>query len=128
MYSHQMVGSNDIARSRTFYDALFTAIGGEAGVIDARGRIVYAHGGGRFLVTRPINGEAATPANGGTIGFVMESAGQAAAWHAAGLAHGGTSCEDPPGIRPATEGRTVYLAYLRDPDGNKLCGVHRISN
>lgn len=126
MYSHQMVGSNDIARSKIFYDALFAALGGTPGVIDAKGRIVYAHNGGRFLVTRPINGEAATHSNGGTIGFTMESPEQADAWHAAGVAHGGTTCEDPPGIRQATEGRTLYLAYLRDPDGNKLCALHRV--
>ncbi|MGF7171746.1 catechol 2,3-dioxygenase-like lactoylglutathione lyase family enzyme [Sphingobium xanthum] len=128
MYSHQMVGSNDIARSKIFYDALFAALGGTPGVIDAKGRIVYAHNGGRFLVTRPINGEAATHSNGGTIGFIMESPEQADAWHAAGVANGGTTCEDPPGIRQATEGRTLYLAYLRDPDGNKLCGLHRIES
>jgi catechol 2,3-dioxygenase-like lactoylglutathione lyase family enzyme len=127
MYSHQMVGSNDMDRSKIFYDALFLALGGAPGVIDAKGRIVYAHNGGRFLVTRPINGEAATHGNGGTIGFTMESPEQADAWHAAGVANGGTTCEDPPGIRQATEGRQLYLAYLRDPDGNKLCGLHRIS-
>ena len=126
MFSHQMVGSNDIARSKLFYDALFAALGGEPGVLDAKGRLVYAHNGGRFLVTLPINGEPATHANGGTIGFAMASPEQADAWHAAGVASGGTTCEDPPGIRQATEGRTLYLAYLRDPDGNKLCGLHRI--
>lgn len=128
MYSHQMVGSNDIARSKIFYDALFAALGGTPGVIDAKGRIVYVHNGSRFLVTRPINGEAATHSNGGTIGFIMESPEQADAWHAAGVANGGTTCEDPPGIRQATEGRTLYLAYLRDPDGNKLCALHRIES
>jgi catechol 2,3-dioxygenase-like lactoylglutathione lyase family enzyme len=122
-----MVGSNDLDRSKIFYDALFVAIGGEPGVVDAKGRIVYAHRGGRFLVTRPINGEAATFANGGTIGFAMDSPEQADAWHAAGVANGGTTCEDPPGVRQATEGRMLYLAYLRDPDGNKLCGAHRMS-
>lgn len=126
MYSHQMVGSNDLTRSKAFYDAIFIAIDGCAGVIDARNRLVYVHHGGRFLVTLPIDGEPATHGNGSTIGFAMDSPQQADAWHAAGLANGGTNCEDPPGIRQATEGRTLYLAYLRDPDGNKLCGAYRM--
>jgi catechol 2,3-dioxygenase-like lactoylglutathione lyase family enzyme len=121
MFSHIFLGSNDLARSQTFYDALFAAIGGAPGRLDAQGRLVYVHDGGRLLLTIPINGEPATPANGATIGFAMASPEQADAWHAAGVAHGGTTCEDPPGLRPSG----LYLAYLRDPDGNKLCGLHR---
>ena len=123
MFSHIMVGSNDIARSKVFYDAIFGAIGAAPGVQDARGRLIYAHNGGRFLVTPPIDGKAATHANGGTIGIIMASAEQAKAWHDAGAAAGGTSIEDPPGVR----GGVMYLAYLRDPDGNKLCGFHRLA-
>ena len=122
MFSHMMVGSNDIARSKTFYDALFAAIGGPAAIQDAKGRLIYRHNGGAFLVTPPIDGKPATHANGGTIGFAMASPEQADAWHAAGVAHGGTAIEDPPGVR----GGTMYLAYLRDPDGNKLCALHRM--
>jgi catechol 2,3-dioxygenase-like lactoylglutathione lyase family enzyme len=125
MFSHMMVGSNDIARSKKFYDALFVAIGGKPGVEDARGRLVYAHNGGRFMVTKPIDGKPATAANGGTIGFTMSDAKQAEAWHKAGAANGGTSIEDPPGVRQGAAGQ-VYLAYLRDPDGNKLCALHRM--
>jgi len=120
-----MVGSNDIARSKKFYDALFTAMGGQPGVEDAKGRLVYTHNGGRFLVSKPIDGKPATAANGGTIGFTMSDAKQAEAWHKAGVANGGTSIEDPPGVRQGATGR-IYLAYLRDPDGNKLCALHRI--
>jgi len=119
-----MIGSNDIARSKAFYDALFTAMGGKPGIQDPKGRLIYAHNGGRFMVTSPINGQPATHANGGTIGFAMASAEQAAAWHKAGVEHGGASIEDPPGLRQGASG-AVYLAYLRDPDGNKLCAVHR---
>lgn len=125
MFSHIMIGSNDIARSKKFYDALFVAMGGKPGVEDARGRLVYAHNGGRFMVTKPIDGKPATAANGGTIGFTMSDANQAEAWHKAGVANGGTSIEDPPGVRQVATGR-IYLAYLRDPDGNKLCALHRL--
>ncbi len=124
MYSHMMVGSNDLARSKTFYDATFGALGGKPGITDEKGRLVYMHGGGIYIVTKPINGEPATAGNGCTIGIAMEPA-QADAWHAAGVAHGGTAVEDPPGVRESGMGK-LYLAYLRDPDGNKLCALHRM--
>ena len=125
MFSHIMVGSNDIARSKKFYDALFVAIGGQPGVQDAKGRLAYTHNGGRFMVSKPIDGKPASAANGGTIGFTMSDAKQAEAWHKAGVANGGTSIEDPPGVRQGATGR-IFLAYLRDPDGNKLCALHRM--
>lgn len=93
MFSHVMIGSNDIARSKKFYDALFGAVGGEPAVEDARGRLIYTHNGGRFLVTKPIDGAPATHANGGTIGFTMSGPDQAKAWHDAGVANGGASIE-----------------------------------
>src|ERR1044072_5623769 len=105
MFSHIMVGSNDIARSKKFYDALFAAMGGQPGVEDAKGRLAYTHNGARFMVSKPIDGKSATAANGGTIGFTMSDAKQADAWHAAGVANGGTSIEDPPGARQAGTGR-----------------------
>jgi catechol 2,3-dioxygenase-like lactoylglutathione lyase family enzyme len=123
MFSHVMIGSNDIDRAKQFYDAVFVAIGGKPGVQDAKGRLIYAHNGAVFLVGKPIDGKAATYANGGTIGFTMAGPEQAAAWHQAGVANGGTAIEDPPGVRP---GGAMYLAYLRDPDGNKLCALHRV--
>ena len=125
MFSHVMVGSNDIERSRKFYDALFTAIGGKPGKQDPKGRLLYMHNGGLFMVTTPIDGKSATHANGGTIGFAMESPEQANAWHQAGVANGGTAIEDPPGVRSGGA-IPLYLAYLRDPDGNKLCGLYRM--
>ncbi|HEV2567788.1 VOC family protein [Sphingomonas sp.] len=124
MYSHMMVGTNDTAKSKKFYDALFGAMGGKPGMQDEKGRLMYMHKGGIFMVTPPINGEPATHANGGTIGFAMDTPEQADAWHKAGCEAGGTSCEDPPGYREGSFGK-LYLAYLRDPDGNKLCGLHR---
>lgn len=125
MFSHVMVGSNDIVRSKKFYDALFVAMGGKLGVEDAKGRLIYAHNGGRFMVSKPIDGKSASPANGGTIGFSISDSKQVGAWHKAGVANGGTSVEDPPGVRQGASG-AIYLAYLRDPDGNKLCAVCRM--
>ena len=122
MFSHIMVGSNDIARSKKFYDALFVAMGAQPGVEDARGRVAYAHNGGRFMVSKPIDGKSAAPANGGTIGFTMSDAKQADAWHKAGVANGGTTT---PGVRQGASSE-LYLAYLRDPEGNKLCALHRM--
>ncbi|MBE7216854.1 MAG: VOC family protein [Caulobacteraceae bacterium] len=126
MFSHMMVGSNDLARSRTFYDAVFAALGAGPGMDDPRGRLIWSHANGRFLVTRPINGEPASGGNGVTIGFAAADPAQVDAWHAAGLAAGGQAIEDPPGER-AFPGRRLYLAYLRDPDGNKLCALHALA-
>ena len=125
MFSHVMVGSNDIERSRLFYDAIFTAIGAKPGRMDDRGRLSYLHKGALFMVSRPIDGQPATHANGSTIGFTLDGAEQVHAWQQAGVAAGGTAIEDPPGIRPGSFG-PLYLAYIRDPDGNKLCGLHRL--
>ena len=125
MFSHVMVGSNDIAASKKFYDALFAALGGPEGVIDPKGRLFYMSKTGIFGVSVPINGEPACHANGGTIGFAVESPEQGDVWHAAGVANGGTPCEDPPGIRTSEMG-SMYLAYLRDPAGNKICALKRM--
>ena len=125
MYSHNMVGSNDTARSKKFYDAVFTAIGGKPAMQDDKGRLIYMHNDGMFLVTPPIDGQPATPGNGCTVGFTMDNPEQADAWHAAGVANGGTAIEDAPGVREASFGK-LYLAYLRDPDGNKLCALKRM--
>lgn len=125
MFSHVMVGANDVEASKRFYDATLGAIGVKPGTVDEKGRLLYLTQTGIFLVSKPINGEPACFANGGTIGFAMASPEQADAWHAAGVASGGTACEDPPGVREGGFGK-LYLAYLRDPSGNKLCGLHRM--
>ncbi len=116
MFTHVMIGSNDLERARAFYDATFAALGGAAGEMDARGRLIYSHEGGRLMITRPIDGKPATFANGGTIGIGASSPDHVLAWHAAGAAHGGTAIETPPNERP----NGSFVAYLRDPDGNKL--------
>jgi catechol 2,3-dioxygenase-like lactoylglutathione lyase family enzyme len=119
MFSHVMVGSNDIPRSKRFYDAVLGVLGVGAPIQNAaatgHNRLFYRHDGGTFCVSEPINGEPATFANGGTIGFKF---------HASAVAHGGTSIEQPPGPREGKMG-ALHLAYVRDPDGNKLCALHR---
>ncbi len=123
MFSHVFVGSNDIERSKKFYDATLGALGIPEGRIDPKGRLFYMTPTGIFGVTKPIDGNAASVSNGATLGFACKTPAEADAWHAAGLANGGVAIEDPPGERP---GSGLYLAYLRDPDGNKLCGLHRL--
>ena len=120
MFTHIMVGSNDIARSKKFYDALFATMDIPPSEIAANGRISYGKHEVRFIVTPPLDGKPATPANGGTIGFAAESPAMADAWHKAGVENGGQAIENPPGVRQSPVG-PLYLAYLRDPDGNKLC-------
>ena len=125
MFSHVMVGANDVAASKAFYDAVLATMGAKPGITDDKGRVSYMHNGGLFMLSKPIDGEAATHANGGTIGFAATDPEQINAWHAAGLANGGTAIEDAPGVREGGFGK-LYLAYLRDPSGNKLCALHRL--
>lgn len=124
MFSHIMIGTNDLDRAKKFYDAVLGTLGVGPAVVDGH-RIFYITPKGIFSVSKPIDGKPATAANGGTIGFAAASPAQADAWHAAGVAAGGTTCEDPPGVRSGNSGK-MYLAYLRDPDGNKLCALHRM--
>ena len=124
MFSHVMIGTNDLEKAKSFYDALLGTLGVPEGRVD-RHRVFYRTKTGTFSVSLPIDGKPATPANGGTIGFTADSAAQADAWHAAGIAHGGKTCENPPGVRESPAGK-FYLAYLRDLDGNKLCALHRM--
>ncbi|HSZ52066.1 MAG TPA: VOC family protein [Caulobacteraceae bacterium] len=125
MFSHVMIGTNDLDKAKSFYDALLGTLGVPPAIRDGD-RIFYMTPTGVFSVTKPINGEAASCANGGTIGFACSSPDQADAWHAAGVANGGATCEEPPGMRAGGLGK-MYLAYLRDPDGNKLCALHRMA-
>ncbi len=126
MFSHIMVGANDVLESKDFYDAALGALGIEPGVMDPKGRCFYRTPTGVFAITPPINGEGATHGNGSTIGFAVNDPAQADAWHAAGIANGGTTCEDPPGVRDGGAAK-LYLAYLKDPSGNKICALHRMS-
>jgi catechol 2,3-dioxygenase-like lactoylglutathione lyase family enzyme len=126
MFSHVVVGTNDLKKAKRFYDAVLGALGYGEGLSDdndKRRRYVYRSHTALFIITQPINGQPATPANGGTIGFTCESTGQVERWHAAGVANGGTSAEAPPGVREVGSG-SLYLAYQRDPDRNKLGALY----
>jgi catechol 2,3-dioxygenase-like lactoylglutathione lyase family enzyme len=124
MFSHVMGGTNDIERAKRCYDAVLGVLGaGEpARSLNATGqaRLFYRHDGSTFCVSQPIDGASATVANGGTIGFKCTSPEQVRQFHDVAVAHGGTAIEDPPGPRGA-----LHLSYVRDPDGNKLCALHR---
>jgi catechol 2,3-dioxygenase-like lactoylglutathione lyase family enzyme len=117
-----MIGTNDLDRAKSFYDKVLGTLDVPPAIVD-RHRIFYRTPTGTFSVSKPINGEPATFANGGTVGFAASSPEQVHAWHKAGLAAGGKTCEEPPGLRDGPMG--LYLAYLRDPDGNKICALHR---
>ena len=129
MFSHIMIGTNHLEHAKQFYDAVLGVLGaGEPMRNQApsgHARLFYLHDGGMFCVTEPINGEPATFANGGTIGFKCHSPEQVQAFHDVAVAHGGQSIEAPPGLRERSIG-PLYLAYVRDPDGHKLCAVYRV--
>ena len=125
MFSHIMIGANDVKASKVFYDAILGELGHKPGVMDEKGRCFYFTDNGIFALTKPINGEEAGHGNGTTIGFAATSPEQADSWQAAGVANGGVACEDAPGVRSAPVGN-IYLAYLRDPSGNKICALHRM--
>jgi catechol 2,3-dioxygenase-like lactoylglutathione lyase family enzyme len=122
MFSHVMLGVSDLEVSKKFYDAVLGTLGIGPGVAN-KNRYFYRSPTGVFAITTPIDGKPASHGNGSTIGFAVESPEQGDRFHAAGVANGGTTCEDPPGFRD----NNIYLAYLRDPDGNKLCALHRPS-
>ena len=128
MFSHVMLGTNDIERSKRFYDAVLHVLGVAAAIENTnktgQRRLFYRHDGSSFGVSEPIDGRPATVANGGTIGFKCNSPEQVREFHDVAVAHGGTSIEEPPGPRSGPAG-VLYLAYVRDPDGNKLCALHR---
>ena len=129
MFSHIMLGTNDVGRAKAFYDAVLAVVGAPAGVRNvARSghvRVFYRHAGSTFSLTQPLNGEPASCANGGTIGFSCSSPEQVQAVHDTAVAHGGVSIEDPPGLREGPAGQ-LFLAYFRDPDGHKICALHRV--
>lgn len=128
MFNHIMIGSNDIERSKRFYDAVLGTLGAGEPLRNVAKtghvRLFYRHNGSTFCITQPINGESATFANGGTIGFKCDSPEQVKQFHDTAIAQGGQSIEEPPGLREGNLG-PLYLAYVRDPDGHKLCAIYR---
>ena len=128
MINHVMLGTNDIDKAKRFYDAVLGVLGAGEPIRNVAGsghvRLFYRHAGSTFCLTEPINGEPATAANGGTIGFKCSSAEQVKAFHDMAVAQGGVSIEDPPGVRQGGMG-PLHLAYVRDLDGHKLCAIYR---
>ena len=128
MLNHVMVGSNNITRSKKFYDAVLGVIGvaspSERTNDGGQKRLFYSHQSSTFCIAEPMNGEPVLSSNGSTIGFVCDSPEQIQEFHDVAIANGGTTIEDPPGLRENNYGST-YLCYFLDPDGHKLCGVHR---
>lgn len=128
MFSHVMLGTNDIARAQRFYDAVLKVLGAGDPVANTnktgQRRLFYRHNGATFCLSEPIDGQPATAANGGTLGFQCDSPEQVRLFHDTAVAHGGVSIEEPPGPRSGAAG-VLHLAYVRDPDGHKLCALHR---
>lgn len=125
MFSHVMLGADDMETSKAFYDATMGALGYPPGKTDDKGRVAYRAPTGNLLLSKPIDGEPATCANGGTVGLAAKSTAEVEAWHKAGVDAGGTAVEDPPGVRGMGK-MQLFLAYLRDPAGNKLCALYRM--
>ncbi len=122
MFTHVFLGSNDVERSRKFYDPVMATLGYSNVAPPEAGRLIYAGPQGTFIVAPPYNGEAATVSNGHTLGFAAKDDETVVKFHEAGLANGGTD-EGAPGPREAAPNNS-HGAYLRDPDGNKICAFH----
>ena len=130
MFSHIMVGSNDIAASKVFYDAVLGVFGAKPGMLSmnltGQKRYMYFLDNNTFLITEPIDGNPSMHGNGTTVGFNTPDEETGDLWHKVGLENGGTTCESLPGIREGM-GVKMYLAYLQDPSGNKICALKRLT-
>lgn len=124
MFSYSTLGVNDMDRSIAFYDAVFAQLGRKRDTTSSTWT-GYSEAGDktRFFLTRPFNREAATGGNGTMLAFLAADRAAVDAFHAAALAHGGDD-EGPPGVREGMD-PVFYAAYVRDPDGNKLCAFVR---
>lgn len=128
MLNHVMIGSSDIEKTRSFYNTVLAVLGAAEAIEHQNDtgqiRLFYIHDGSTFSISEPINGKPASVANGSTIGFVCNSPEQVKEFHDTAVANGGTSVEEPPGPRESTMG-VMHLCYFLDPDGHKICGIHR---
>jgi len=123
MFTHVMLGANDLDESKKFYDATMGALGYDSGFVhEGFNRFTYSSEHAYLTIGLPIDKMPASSANGGTVSFAAKSTDLIDHWHAAGIANGGVACEDPPGIRERAD-RKYYAAYLRDPAGNKICAI-----
>ena len=122
MFTHAFLGSNGVERSRKFYDATMKELGYENVVPPEAGMLVYSGPQGTLVVGKPYDGQPANPSNGATLGLAAKDDETVARWHEAGKANGGT-CDGPPGPRERAPNNSVG-AYLRDPDGNKICAFN----
>ncbi len=128
MFNHIMIGTNDIDAAKAFYEKVLKVLGAEGSMENTlesgTRRVFFMHDGNILALSQPIDGEPATCANGMTIGFKCSSPEQVKELHDVAVAAGGTSIEDPPGLREGAMG-AMHLSYFRDLDGHKLCGIHR---
>lgn len=132
MFTYLMLGSNDLVRAAAFYDPVLAALGHTRCVTEDNDP-THEIGWGRYAdegrvelalwLCKPFNGQPATAGNGTMIALAARSRAQVDAFHAAAMAHGGRS-EGAPSLRPHY-GPDFYVAYVRDPDGNKLAAVCR---
>lgn len=119
IFTHVFLGTNNKEKAKAFYDAVLAPLGvNNLGSFGEKGTMIYGVKGPSLFIGAPRDGGPATVANGGTVGFRAPNPEAVDAFHAAGLANGGT-CEGEPGPREAVP--NSYGAYLRDPDGNKVC-------
>ena len=125
MFANVVLGSNDVEASKEFYDAVLATIGVQEGDFNReRQRLYYRTPDALLIITKPLDGNLAEAANGSSLGFTCKTPEQVKAFHDAGVANGGISIEDPPGWRDYGSGRRIYLGYVRDPSGHKICAAH----
>jgi catechol 2,3-dioxygenase-like lactoylglutathione lyase family enzyme len=124
MISYVTIGTNDIDEGVKFYDTVLATLGCERTFLNGgfAGYAAKDGSGASVMVCQPENGQPANFGNGSMVGLKAGSEAEVQAFHAAALAAGGTD-EGAPGLRPYGEG--YYLAYVRDPVGNKLSAFYK---
>ena len=126
MRGYVMVGSSNLKESKAFYDAILAVIG-VVSIYEDEVCVGYAHEGNsdvEFYITKPANGEPVTFGNGTQISFLTESTEEVDMFHKTALDLGAKN-EGNPGFRPNDS--DAYYAYIRDPDGNKICSYTSVN-